>query len=164
MPDDDICGSTDTHDGEPCQNPAGHGMDSDIGPCWRHDPSHDGDQGGRPAFIDDEAAKERLYEAVEDGLYLNHAAAYARYSYDTVKAARDKGEEHLRQGKETKFSEFSEELDAREAAGIKKRMGEVSPEHFVAVKGYAKTERREHLVDDEADLTEAAFEFEYGDE
>lgn len=136
---DDICGYDDTTTGEPCRHAPTEGER-----CWQHvDPNDPVPNGGRPAFIDDQQAKDDFLEGVENGLNLNHAAQLSRFSYRTVRRALDQGEEHDENGIESDYRQFWQEFNAREARGILKRMKQVSPEHFVATKGYAKTEKRE---------------------
>ncbi|WP_254766516.1 hypothetical protein [Salinilacihabitans rarus] len=63
MPDDtDVCGSTDTATGEPCQRPAGWGTDGDEGHCATH--VEDGEEpGGRPSKFTDERARDAITAA-----------------------------------------------------------------------------------------------------
>jgi len=136
---EDICGSTDTSSGEPCQFSPGES-------CPWHD-TKTPPKTGRKGFIDDEEAKQRALEAAEAGMYLKDCAAYAKYSYETLRTVLDKGEKHNSEHRETKFSVFSQEFDAREAEGIKKRLEEASPEHVLATKGYSEKREIEHSGD-----------------
>lgn len=144
MTENETCGYEDTTTGHPCQHPKG----SCPVPSHSGDPiPNGGNPQGRPPFIDNDRDVQRALEAAESGMYLTHIAAYARISYRTLKRTLDRGEEHAENDTDSKYSHFWHEFNAREAEGIKKRLDEVSPEHFVATKGYAKTERREVDMD-----------------
>lgn len=65
---DDICGSTDTTDGSPCQRSAGWGRDEDDGPCVDHETDE-----VRPRKLTKEL-QERIASDLEAGIPVKHAA------------------------------------------------------------------------------------------
>lgn len=159
---DDKCGSTDTTTGEPCQRPAGWGTESDIGPCKDH-PTAESNR-GRPSKFDDGPAL-RAIEAAKEGQSKGGCARSAGVTRRTLNRwldanptftdlegeqqefrpafmhARNIGEEKL-----VRWGLYGEDDDGRDIDSQHARF--LLSTSF----DYVKTERREHLVDDDADL------------
>jgi len=81
MTEDDICGSTDTHDSEPCQRTAGWGRDADSGPCVDH-----ADAAGGTGRVCELKRNESIIDLVagelQNGATVPEACAEARISED----------------------------------------------------------------------------------
>jgi len=92
--DRDICGSTSTASGDPCQRPAGWGRDTTTGPCADH---HDGTDrvhsraGGRPTKLTYKL-QEQIATAVEDGVPIVAACREGGIAPSTHRRWMDRGE------------------------------------------------------------------------
>ncbi|WP_237713343.1 helix-turn-helix domain-containing protein, partial [Halococcus hamelinensis] len=82
--DFDICGSTNTSTGEPCQRPAGWGTDRDYGPCTQHP------REGRPSKFTD-SRKDQAIQRARIGATLEGCARAAGISYRTLRNWLDRG-------------------------------------------------------------------------
>lgn len=137
---DDICGSTDTYHGEPCGNPAGHGTDSDIGPCYQHTTNR-----GRNSKRTEERVEEIL-EAAREGTTVEGCCRAAGIGVSTLYDWFDRD------------PELSERFNRARHQGERRLVEEVAEEDpkFLLERSYeySKTERKEHLVDSDADLDE----------
>ncbi|MFC6973638.1 hypothetical protein ACFQL1_01500 [Halomicroarcula sp. GCM10025709] len=91
MTDDEICGSTDTDSGEPCQRSAGWGRDSDTGPCIDH-ADEDGGTGRTSLLEQDESIIEVMAGALQAGATVPEACAEARISVDQYHKWRRRGD------------------------------------------------------------------------
>jgi hypothetical protein len=97
-----LCGSTDTVDGHQCQNAAGLGTESDIGPCHIHDPSVPGPEGaGRPSKFDDERARQAV-EAAREFKSLRGCARAAGVHHETIVNWAEKNPDFVDEDGETK--------------------------------------------------------------
>lgn len=158
MTDDneDICG-VETATGDPCQRPAGWGTDSDIGPCKTHDPSLTTET-GRPSKFDD--VVENLLDAADSPKNMRQVANAAGIHEDTLYRWLNEREE---------FSESFKRARARAADRLIQRALDPSDEidrgfaRFLLERSFQfiKTERHEHAVSEEPDLSDKAFEFQY---
>jgi len=158
MTDDDICGHPTANDGS-CQRAAGWGTERDSSPCRDHVQD-------RPVLREfSEETRQRILGAAESGAFKKHIAQVAEISTDTLNRWLDMGERDAENGFETDLAGFYRSWQRARGAGALQTLKECD-EEFVAERayGYTKTERREHLVDDEADLSDSEFEFEYVDE
>lgn len=81
MTDDDICGSTDTVSGEPCQRTPGWGRDTDDGPCIDHS-DDDGSTGRRTLLEEDPSITDLVAGELQNGATIPEACAEARISVD----------------------------------------------------------------------------------
>lgn len=123
---EDICGSTDTADGTPCQNPAGHGTESDIGPCHLH-PTR-----GRPSKYTEER-REAILEAARHGTTIEGCARAGGIHHSTLYDWMDQ------------YDEFSEAFNRARAAGEQRLIPEADPEFILERSyGYTKTQEIEH--------------------
>lgn len=100
MTDDDICGSTDTTTGEPCQN--------DADSCPWHDVEEQPDT-GRPSKLSYER-QEKIASAIEAGKSLNSAARMAGVTPTTVFNWLDRGQGEKQEGMENEYTEFFERI------------------------------------------------------
>lgn len=139
MPED-VCGSTDTESGEPCQRPAGWGFEgSQLGPCKTHD------QTQRKLRKLDAETKSTLVGAAQAGAKHEHCAMLAGIAPRTLRQWRDWAREDLDDGLETELTEFYLRYQRARAGGAVSTLKECSPEFLAqASYGYTKTERREH--------------------
>jgi len=130
---DDICGSTDTATGEPCQRPAGWGTDSEIGPCKDHATA----KAGRPSKFSEER-KERILSAARQGTTKKGCARAGGIDestlYDWFK----------------KYPEFSKSFKEARAKGEQRLLQDedVSPEFLLERSyGYTQSQEIEHSGD-----------------
>lgn len=107
MTDDEICGSTDTHDGEPCGRAAGWGRDADSGPCIDH-ADEDGGTGRICDLKRDDSIIDLVAGELQNGATVPEACAEARISedqyYDWRRRAYDEDADAV-------FSKFYEETE-----------------------------------------------------
>ena len=129
---EDICGSTDTNSGEPCQNAAGHGTDSDIGPCHLH-PAR-----GRPSKFNEER-REAILEAARRGTTVEGCARAAGIHHSTLYDWLDS------------FDDFSEAFNRARAEGEQRLVEEVAVEDpkFILERSFdwVKTQEVQHTGD-----------------
>lgn len=153
---DDICGEP-TADDTPCERPEGFGRDADSGPCMDHIKN-------RPVLRKfTPERRERIIGAASSGAFKKHVAQLAEIKHDTLNRWLDMGEADAENGLDTDLAQFYREWQRARGAGAIRTLNNVSDE-FLAERayGYTKTERKEHLVDGDADLEEKAAEgFEY---
>lgn len=126
MTDPDICGSTDTNSGEPCQRPAGWGTDSDIGPCKQH-PSR-----GRPSkFTPDR--REAILKAARNGTTIEGCARAAGISHTCLYDWLDN------------YPEFSEAFNRARAEGEQRLVEDVTEEDpkFLLERSFDYTKKQE---------------------
>ena len=106
MGDDDLCGSTDTTTGNPCQNAAGS--------CpWHGDDPPDT---GRPSKLSYER-QEQIATDLEAGKSLNSAARKAGITPQTVFNWLDRGEAEREKGNENAYTEFLERITRAKGHG-----------------------------------------------
>lgn len=155
MSDSDYCGWP-TSDGSACEHPA---SDDETGRCWQH--TDNARTGGRPSKFDDERARQAVRAAREAKSkagcaraalvdkhtlhrWLEKNPTFETQSGDreqfrnAFSRARSEGERVLLQG-----GLRNDDIDSGMARFI------LSTSY-----GYVKTERKEHLVDDDADFDE----------
>lgn len=155
MSDDEICGEP-TKEGEPCQRPSGFGRDADGGPCSDHVAEH-------PILRKFTAEKrETILGAAESGAFKTHTAQLAGISFNTLESWLEMGEADEANDLDTDLAEFYCNWQRARGRGAVDTLRECS-EEFLAERayGYTKKERHEHLVDDDVDLDDAEFQFEY---
>lgn len=97
MSDDDICGSTDTSSGDPCQF-------SPAESCPWHD-TDDPPDTGRPSKLTYER-QEAIAAALEQGKSMNSAARMQGLDPTTVYNWLDRGESEVEEGNENEYAEF----------------------------------------------------------
>lgn len=161
MSDDetDICGEP-TAEGEPCKRPEGFGRGPDAtGPCM----DHVQDRPVLRKFTPER--RERILGAAPTGAFKKHIAQMVDIKPDTLTRWIEMGEEDDINNLDTELAEFYRAWQRARGQGAINTLNECSDE-FLAERayGYTKKERHEHLVDDDADLTDAEFEFEYVDQ
>jgi hypothetical protein len=104
---DEICGSTNTTSGDPCQNPA----DS----CPWHEVDETPDT-GRPSKLSYER-QEQIAAELEAGKSLNSAARKAGVTPQTVYNWLDRGEVEKQNGNENAYTEFLERITRAKGHG-----------------------------------------------
>lgn len=116
MTDDNICGSTDTHDGEPCQRTAGWGRDADAGPCVDH---ADGDGGTGPSTLieQDSSIVDLVAGELQNGATVPEACAEAGISTSAYHEWRQRAEAD---DAADVFVEFLEETTRARRIGAKR--------------------------------------------
>lgn len=116
MTDDDICGSTDTVSGDPCQRDAGWGRDTDASPCIDH---ADGDGGtGRQTLLQqDDSITDLVAGELQNGATVSEACAEAGISTSAYHEWRRKGEAD---DAADEFMEFLEETTRARRVGAKR--------------------------------------------
>lgn len=149
MTDDDteLCGSTDTSDGEPCELP---GTKSD-GRCHHHtDDEEKQARGGRPSKLEDRW--DEIMAAAEEGLTYEGIARVAGIGRSTLDDWRREDDE------------FSQELERRRSVGERDLIQDADPE-FVLERSYDYTKEQEiEHTGDGFDLSLSADEKEHLDE
>ena len=105
----DVCGSTDTTSGEPCQFSPG---DS----CPWHNDDKETPDNGRPTKLSYDR-QEKIATAIEAGKSLNSAARMAGVDPSTVYGWIDRGEAAKEDGKENEFVDFYERLTRAKGYG-----------------------------------------------
>lgn len=148
---EEVCGSTDTSSGEPCERPAGWGTDRDQGPCYDHEKSHTVPKKLTPKV------KNRILGALRDGAAWRHAAMVAGIQAETLKRWRKEGEKHVEGGIESELAELYRDVQRARGAGALKRIQGASDE-FVLERsyGYTKTEEQNVNVQGELGFSEMA--------
>lgn len=146
MTDDNICGSTETRSGEPCQRDAGWGRDADGGPCVDH---ADTDAStGRQSSLDEET-KEAIYAAVGSGLKVDHVAAAAGVSAQTLRRWTCCIDDLAEAVPDDDPCKFCEGYAQAHAEGAREVLEECRPEFRASASfGYNKTEGREVTGED----------------
>jgi hypothetical protein len=91
MSEKNICGSTNTHDGKPCQRAAGWGRDADGGCCVDHTDTEDG-TGRRCLLKRNESIVELVAGELQTGATVPEACAEAGISTSAYHEWRRKGE------------------------------------------------------------------------
>jgi hypothetical protein len=119
MTDDDICGSTDTGNGEPCQRTAGWGRDTDTGPCVDH-ADGDGGTGNRTELEKDGSVKDLVAGQLQNGATVPEACAEAGISTSAYHRYRDRGNPHANDDPPQVFREFWEETTRARRIGAKR--------------------------------------------
>ena len=137
-PETELCASTSTTTGEPCENAAGS--------CPFHDPET-GDrtdvETGRPSKMTVQR-KQDLFAAAEVGMFLENTAGFAGITYETLRTWMRRGESDREDGRETAYAEFVREFKRARARGAKKLLEDARSEFILERSyGYVKTERRE---------------------
>lgn len=151
-----ICGHEETTNGHPCQNPAGKGTGREIGPCHIHL-----DLQGRPSKFTDETARMAI-EAVRDVFSIRGAALKVGVADATMLAWLDRSPDFVAEDGSVK--DFSSAFARAQYDGYELlakapllRSDDIDGSHarflLSTVFDHVKTERKEHLVDDDADLT-----------
>lgn len=148
MPEN-ICGEATGSDGNgpPCQRQAGWGTESDIGPCKDHAEDY---------VVPDkltEETKNQLIGAAQQGAFKRHCAQTAGLRPRTLRRWLSWGEDHCERGIDSELAEFYVRFQQARGAGAVRRLKDADDE-FVLERsyGYTKTERHEHLVDDDQSL------------
>jgi len=119
MTDEDICGSTQTRSGEPCQRDAGWGTDRDHGPCRTH--AEDGEpHPGRDPKLTRER-QESIAQMLENGHSVAAACRCHGIGQSTFYEWLDKAE----QQEEGIFSDFSDRVARARGAGERKLVDEL---------------------------------------
>lgn len=155
MTTDEICGEPTAND-EPCQRDPGFGRDVDHGPCMDHVDE-------RPILRKFTAERrETIIGAAETGAFKKHIAQLASIDPDTLNRWIEMGETDAENGLDTDLAEFYSAWQRARGRGAIETL-QACDEEFLAERayGYTKKERHEHLVDDDADLDDAEFEFQY---
>jgi len=144
--DGDICGEP-TADGTPCQRTAGFGTDTEDGPCYDHVEE-------RPVLRKfTPERRERIVGAASSGAYKKHIAQMAEIDPDTLERWLSMGEKDEQNALDTDLAEFYTDWQRARGVGALQKLQNVDDEFILERSyGYTKTERREHLVDDEAEL------------
>ncbi|EMA38460.1 helix-turn-helix domain-containing protein [Halococcus hamelinensis] len=143
--DFDICGSTNTSTGEPCQRPAGWGTDRDYGPCTQHP------REGRPSKFTD-SRKDQAIQRARIGATLEGCARAAGISYRTLRNWLDRGEESGEDG--DPYFQFFQAFNRARGSGegdLLERVKEQKPE-FILERSYDYTKTEEHDVNLDGDL------------
>lgn len=150
---DDVCGSTDTSSGDPCQRPAGWGRDADTGPCETH---HDeGEEpGGRPGlFTPDRRAQ--VIERAKLGATLEGCARAAGVSYRTLRNWLDKGRDS--DDFDDEYVQFFQAFQRARATGEEQLLRATAQDDpkFILQSSYdyVKTERQEVEGDVDVDVS-----------
>jgi len=145
MPDD-ICGEP-TAEGTPCERRPGFGTDRDDGPCMDHVEE-------RPVLRKfTPQRRERIIGAASSGAYKEHIAQLVEIDPDTLNRWLEMGQTDEQNGLDTDLAEFYTSWQRARGAGALQKLQDVDPEFILERSyGYTKTERREHLVDEEANL------------
>lgn len=110
MTDDDICGSTDTASGEPCQRTAGWGRDEDSGPCIDHS-EDDGGTGNRTELEKNPPITDLVAGELQSGATVPEACAEAKISTSAYHRYRDRGNPYTNDDPPELFREFWEETE-----------------------------------------------------
>jgi len=153
---DNTCGEP-CEDGTKCQRDAGWGTDSGIGPCRDH-----ATEWAVPEKLDEET-KHSLIGAAQAGAFKKHCALVAGITPQTLHNWLTDGEGHLENDIDSPLADLYLRFQRARAAGAVSKLRDADDE-FVLERsyGYTKTERKEHLLDDDADLSEQLAEgFEY---
>jgi hypothetical protein len=116
MTDDDICGSTNTGSGEPCQRSAGWGRDTDSGPCVDH-ADGDGGTGRRSELKESPEIVDLVAGELSNGATVPEACAEAGISTSSYHEWRRKGEAD---DAADVFTEFLEETTRARRIGAKR--------------------------------------------
>lgn len=119
MTDDDICGSTDTHSGEPCQRDAGWGRDADSGPCVDH-VDDDRSTGNRTELEKDGSITDLVAGELQNGATVPEACAEAGISTSAYHRYRDRGDPNTNDDPDPVFREFWEETTRARRIGAKR--------------------------------------------
>ena len=124
---DDICGSTDTTTGKPCQN--------DAGSCPHH-----GNKGGAPSKFNEER-RERILEAARAGTTVEGCARAAGIHYRTLRRWLDRGEDETG----TAYAEFDEQFSTARSEAERDLVEAVSNEDpkFILERSYDYTKSQE---------------------
>jgi len=140
------CGQP-TKDGGKCQRDAGWGLESDIGPCRDH-----AEEYRVPKKLDEET-KNSLVGAAQAGAFKRHCAHVAGIAPSTLRDWLNRGEDHVTNDIDSPLADLYRRFQRARAAGAVSKLRDADDE-FVLERsyGYTKTERKEHLVDDDADL------------
>jgi transposase-like protein len=139
---DDQCGSTDTADGQPCEQPASKA----DGRCHFHTDIEDeqADDPGRPSKLDEYG--DQIIQAAKQGMALNGCARIAGVDESTLHRWKDK------------YDDFAERLLRARAQGELKHIQSVNERgsQFLLERsfGYTKTEKREVDADHTHDASE----------
>lgn len=147
---DDICGA-ECHDGSKCQHPAGWGTESDIGPCKTHDPTADVDVGGREFTLSEDDHKD-LLDAARVGKSLRGCARSVGVSHNELRRYLDAHDSFR-----TNFARARGEGERKLIEeGLRDADTDSSMVRFLLARSfdYVKTERREHRVEEDADLAD----------
>ena len=144
--DFDICGSTNTSTGEPCQRPADWGTDRDYGPCTQHP------REGRSSKFTD-SRKDQAIQRARIGATLKGCARAAGISYRTLRSWLDRGEESGEDG--DPYFQFFQAFNRARGSGegdLLERVKEQKPEFILATSyDYTKTEERDVKLDADLD-------------
>ena len=143
--DFDICGSTNTSTGEPCQRPAGWGTDRDYGPCKQHP------RDGRPSKFTPER-RDQVIQRAKKGASKEGCARAAGISYRTLHRWLERGEESGEDG--DPYWQFCQAFNRARATGedeLLDRVKESKPE-FLLERSYDYTKTEEHDVNLDGDL------------
>jgi hypothetical protein len=116
MTDDDICGSTDTASGEPCQRIAGWGRDTDSGFCIDH-ADGDGGTGRQSALVQSPEIVDLVAGELSNGATVPEACAEAGISTSAYHEWRRNGEAD---DAPDVFVEFLEETTRARRIGAKR--------------------------------------------
>ena len=150
---DDVCGSTETDTGEPCQRPAGWGRDADTGNCATH---HEGGEepGGRPGLFTP-SRREQVIERAKLGATLEGCARAAGISYRTLRNWLNKGRD--RDDFEDEYVQFFQAFQRARATGEGRLLQATLQDDpkFILQSSYdyVKTDRKEVDANVDADLT-----------
>lgn len=148
MSEQDNCGWP-TADGTACEHPA----TEDNGRCWQH--TDNARTGGRPSKYTDDRAQDAL-EAARMSKSKSGCARAAGVELPTLNRWLDKNPD-LDDGREFRLAFAQARRDGETVlvhGGLRNDDIDTSMAKFLLATsfGYVKTERREHLVDEDADL------------
>jgi len=145
MPDDN-CGY-ELDDGTPCQRDAGWGTDSTIGHCKDH-----AQEWTIPQKLDEETIN-TLVGAAQSGAFKKHCAQVAGITPQTLRSWLAEGEDHAERDLDTALADLHLRFTRARAASAVQKLQNADDE-FVLERsyGYIRQERKEHLVDEDADL------------
>lgn len=115
MTDRDICGSTETADGEPC----GNTPSEDDGLCWIHSSNTDSDPGRKNKLEEDPSIAEIVAGCLQNGDTVPEACAEAHISVSAYHRYLERGKRHFDDGVESVFRIFWEQATHARRVGSK---------------------------------------------
>lgn len=121
---DEICGSTDTGSGDPCQRDAGWGRDADDGPCIDH-ADEEGGTGRTTLLEQDESIVEVMAGELQSGATVPEACAEARITVDQYHKWRRRGD---RDDADELFRKFRNETARARRVAARQDRSEVKEE------------------------------------
>jgi len=159
MPDEK-CGYPTSKDGSPCQHPTTDDGDPDR--CWidsHNEASTEAGQGGRPRAFDDEQTRQRVLVAVGQGLKVEHQAALAGVSPNTLRRALCCVETPSNPELDTDPCEFCRNYAQAHANGAREVLNDCRPEFVASASyGYVKEEKRDVDHSGEVEHTGSLFD------